>query len=274
VAPRGTLSGAPQTGIAVAGPPHAGSALSGTTTSTGTTSTGTTSTGTTSTGTASAGSPAAAGPEAARQAGLDADQAGAHQGAVRQGGAKKAGARKAAAKKSAGRKSAARRARRAAAAQPSAVSPSAATSPEATEPGSVWDDIAACESSGNWHINSGNGFYGGLQFGQPTWKSFGGRRYARRADLASRIEQITVAQKVLRDQGWRAWPVCSHRMGLKGRTEAHGRTRHTVARGETLSTIANSNCVPGGWSRLYRMNRAAVGGDPDRLAVGTVLTLP
>jgi len=155
-----------------------------------------------------------------------------------------------------------------------AGTPQAAAAPAATAPGSVWDDIAQCESSGDWHINTGNGYYGGLQFWQPTWKRFGGGKFARRADLASRVDQITIAQSVLRDQGWTAWPVCSRRLGLHGRVQPQGHGRHTVAPGETLSGIARSHHVAGGWSRLYRLNQAAVGGDPDQLAVGTVLTLP
>jgi hypothetical protein len=79
---------------------------------------------------------------------------------------------------------------------------------------SVWDRVAACESGGNWHINTGNGFYGGLQFTRSTWTAFGGGRYASRADLASRSEQIAVAQRVLASQGPGAWPVCSARAGL------------------------------------------------------------
>lgn len=78
----------------------------------------------------------------------------------------------------------------------------------------VWDKVARCESSGNWNINTGNGFYGGLQFAASTWKSFGGAAYAPRADLASRNEQIAVAEKVLRTQGPGAWPVCSVQAGL------------------------------------------------------------
>jgi hypothetical protein len=152
--------------------------------------------------------------------------------------------------------------------------PQAATGPAATAPGSVWDDIAQCESSGDWHINTGNGYYGGLQFWQPTWKRFGGGRFARRADLASRVQQITIAQSVLRDQGWGAWPVCSRRLGLHGHAEPQGHGRHTVAAGETLSGIAATYHVSGGWSRLYQLNKAAIGGDPDQLAVGTVLALP
>ena len=80
--------------------------------------------------------------------------------------------------------------------------------------GSVWDRVAACESGGNWHINTGNGYYGGLQFSRRTWNGFGGQSYASRADLASRSQQIAVAQRVLAVQGPGAWPVCSQRAGL------------------------------------------------------------
>ncbi|MEW1952951.1 transglycosylase family protein [Terrabacter sp. NPDC080008] len=79
---------------------------------------------------------------------------------------------------------------------------------------SVWDAVAACESGGNWHINTGNGFYGGLQFTKSTWLGYGGGAYASRADFASRDAQIAVAQRVLAGQGPGAWPVCSVRAGL------------------------------------------------------------
>lgn len=79
---------------------------------------------------------------------------------------------------------------------------------------SVWDAVAACESGGNWAINTGNGFYGGLQFTTSTWLAYGGGSYAPRADLASRSAQIAVAQRVLAGQGPGAWPVCSVRAGL------------------------------------------------------------
>ncbi|PJM98423.1 peptidase [Streptomyces sp. CB01201] len=78
----------------------------------------------------------------------------------------------------------------------------------------VWNKVAACESTGNWHINTGNGFYGGLQFTQSTWEAYGGRQYAARADLASRDQQIAIAEKVLKGQGPGAWPVCSGEAGL------------------------------------------------------------
>src|SRR5689334_15323761 len=81
-------------------------------------------------------------------------------------------------------------------------------------PASVWDRVAQCESSGDWHINTGNGFYGGLQFTNSTWTSFGGGSYASRADLATKDQQIAVAEKVLAVQGPGAWPVCSVKAGL------------------------------------------------------------
>src|SRR5690606_20005306 len=66
----------------------------------------------------------------------------------------------------------------------------------------------------NWSINTGNGYYGGLQFAQSTWEGFGGTQYAPRADLASREQQIAIAEKTLASQGPGAWPVCSVEAGL------------------------------------------------------------
>ncbi|MGW3512932.1 transglycosylase family protein [Streptomyces sp. NPDC000994] len=79
---------------------------------------------------------------------------------------------------------------------------------------SEWDAVAQCESGGNWSINTGNGFYGGLQFTNSTWAGYGGTAYASRADLASKSQQIAVAEKVLAGQGKGAWPVCGK--GLSG----------------------------------------------------------
>ena len=81
--------------------------------------------------------------------------------------------------------------------------------------GSVWDAIAGCEAGGNWAINSGNGYYGGVQFDQGTWERSGGLRFAPRADLATREEQIAVAEVTRQRQGWGAWPVCSGRAGAR-----------------------------------------------------------
>ncbi|EPQ73980.1 resuscitation-promoting factor RpfA [Mycobacterium marinum str. Europe] len=79
-----------------------------------------------------------------------------------------------------------------------------------------WDQVARCESGGNWAINTGNGYYGGVQFAPSTWASHGGGEYAPSAQLASREEQIAVAERVLATQGRGAWPVCGH--GLSAAT--------------------------------------------------------
>ncbi|MFF7053619.1 transglycosylase family protein [Streptomyces griseorubiginosus] len=73
---------------------------------------------------------------------------------------------------------------------------------------SEWDAVAQCESGGNWSINTGNGYYGGLQFSASTWAAYGGTAYAPQANQASKAQQIAVAEKVLASQGKGAWPVC------------------------------------------------------------------
>ncbi|WP_328582269.1 transglycosylase family protein [Streptomyces sp. NBC_00370] len=73
---------------------------------------------------------------------------------------------------------------------------------------SEWDQVASCESGGNWSINTGNGYYGGLQFSSSTWAAYGGTAYASSADQASKSQQIAVAEKVLASQGKGAWPSC------------------------------------------------------------------
>ncbi|MDY0815517.1 transglycosylase family protein [Kitasatospora purpeofusca] len=234
-------------------------------------------------------------------------------------------------------------------------------------PASAWDAVAQCESGGNWGINTGNGFYGGLQFTSSTWKAFGGTAYASQANQASKAAQITVAEKVLASQGPGAWPVCSKKAGLsKGgapaavdtstdaapaapkpqaqpsqqapkaqqapqaqveqqapkaapkhaapkpvapKSEAPQAQRtpqytpkhakqaapqvqqtqqaqqteqtqqapdgqgYTVRSGDTLAGIAATQGVQGGWQALYDGNRGTVGGDPDLIVPGQVLTL-
>jgi uncharacterized protein YabE (DUF348 family) len=81
--------------------------------------------------------------------------------------------------------------------------------------GGAWDALAQCEAGGNWAINTGNGFYGGVQFDQNTWERNGGLRYAARADLATKEEQIAIAEVTRARQGWGAWPVCSGRIGAR-----------------------------------------------------------
>jgi hypothetical protein len=91
------------------------------------------------------------------------------------------------------------------------AAPSATASPQSN---STWDRLARCESTNNWDADTGNGFKGGLQFTQSTWKAFGGRKYASSPDEASREEQIAVAKKVQAEQGWDAWPTCSKKLGM------------------------------------------------------------
>ncbi|MFF4397920.1 transglycosylase family protein [Streptomyces sp. NPDC001480] len=173
----------------------------------------------------------------------------------------------------------------------------------------VWDRIAQCESGGNWHINTGNGYYGGLQFSASTWRAYGGTAYAPTADQASREQQIAVATKVQSAQGWGAWPVCSARAGASGaapaaasngttaatksapsapskpakapqrstehtnrsssRSAAHG--NYTVREGDTLSKIAARHGTT--WQRIYAANKSVIGGDPDLIVPGQRLAV-
>ena len=134
-----------------------------------------------------------------------------------------------------------------------------ATAGSAKAEGSVWDRVAQCESSGNWSINTGNGYYGGLQFYQPTWAGYGGLAYAPRADLATRSEQIAIAQRVLASQGPGAWPVCSVRAGLTrangGATSAPVRASRsaTKATRTTKKTSTKKTYAP---ARTKKVNRA------------------
>ncbi|MGI3223706.1 transglycosylase family protein [Streptomyces sp. GTA36] len=167
----------------------------------------------------------------------------------------------------------------------------------------TWNKVAACESTNNWQINTGNGYYGGLQFTQSTWEAYGGRAYAARADLATKDQQIAVAEKVLKGQGPGAWPTCSVRAGLtRGgdtpdinpsgksaqpakrtvrdvqpqttpQSQAGTAEMYTVVRGDTLSGIAGSREVQGGWRQLYDANRRTVGADPDMIIPGQRLSL-
>ncbi|MFJ8053449.1 transglycosylase family protein [Streptomyces luteogriseus] len=170
----------------------------------------------------------------------------------------------------------------------------AATGNAAAADSGVWDRIAQCESGGDWHINTGNGYYGGLQFAPSTWNAYGGTAYAPTADRASRSQQIAVATKVQRAQGWGAWPTCSARAGAGGgapaadpvtsteqapakppkapaRSSEHAdrgssRGDYTVRRGDTLSGVAARHGTT--WQRLYAANKAAIGGDPDVIVPG------
>ncbi len=191
-----------------------------------------------------------------------------------------------------------RRARRLAVATALATAvavPLAATPAEAAS-SRTWNRLAQCESGGRWHINTGNGYYGGLQFSYSTWRAFNGGRFAPRADLATRHEQKLTAERTLNAQGWGAWPSCSQRLGLTGadanatyrRGDRTGDDRdntrkdrssrrssiYIVRSGDTLSLIARRHDVRGGWRALYRLNRARIGSDPNRISIGQRLRLP
>ncbi len=173
------------------------------------------------------------------------------------------------------------------------ASPIALAAPADAASGATWDRLARCESGGNWSINTGNGYYGGVQFSRGTWRAFGGTRYAVTANRASRTQQITIAEKVLDAQGWGAWPACSRKLGLT-RADAAGspttsrstarkavvkkaapaKGTYVVRRGDTLSRIAAKAKVRGGWKALYVKNRAVIGRNPNHLRVGQRLALP
>ncbi|HLM04106.1 MAG TPA: transglycosylase family protein [Blastococcus sp.] len=155
-----------------------------------------------------------------------------------------------------------------------------------------WTGVARCESGGNWSINTGNGYYGGLQFSSSTWLGHGGGQFAPRADLASPAQQIAVAERVLTTQGIGAWPTCGRLLGA-GTTRAaaapapapaaaaparaatpaaaSGRS-YTVQRGDTLAKIARAQGVRGGWRALWAANRTTVA-NPNHIRVGQRLTL-
>lgn len=133
--------------------------------------------------------------------------------------------------------------------------------------GSTWDALAQCESGGNWSINTGNGFYGGLQFTASTWNAFGGGQYASQANYASRSEQIAIAEKVLAGQGWGAWPSCSAQLGLTA-ADASGSAGAPPASNDSGSSSSSSSSSGsssassgGGYSAPVRARVAASGAD-------------
>ena len=189
----------------------------------------------------------------------------------------------------------------------------------------VWDAVAQCESGGNWSINTGNGYYGGLQFSASTWRAYGGTQYAANAHQASKAEQITVAQRTLASQGPGAWPTCSVKAGLTRSnggaasavapaakaptttkaapkasaakttptkttatkttatkkattakaaaaapvkaTSTAGKRYVTVKAGDTLSRLAATHGVRGGWQSLYELNQDEID-NPNLIYVG------
>ena len=151
-----------------------------------------------------------------------------------------------------------------------------------------WSGVAQCESSGNWSINTGNGYYGGLQFSSPTWLGHGGGEFAPRADVASPAQQIAVAERVLLTQGVGAWPTCGRHLrdGTTAVTAAQASApqveaapvtltapassptgTYTVQAGDTLSTIARAQGVSGGWQELWARNRDTIA-NPNVIVAG------
>ncbi|MBL7258111.1 transglycosylase family protein [Paractinoplanes lichenicola] len=127
-----------------------------------------------------------------------------------------------------------------------------------------WDAIAKCESGGNWSINTGNGYYGGLQFSRSTWKAYGGTKFASTANKATKAEQIKIAEKVLKGQGIGAWPTCGKKGGTPAKPVAKkpaapASGKHYVVRsGDTLASIAAKQHVKGGWKALYKLNKSVL----------------
>lgn len=171
-----------------------------------------------------------------------------------------------------------------------------------------WDNIAQCESSGDWNTNTGNGYYGGLQFSQSTWEAYGGKQYAPRADLATPDQQKAVAEKTLDGQGWGAWG-CAHARGSQaedttgnysqksqetddqrgndqsqrdtGGTQSQNRQsdtpaftktgkQYTIQSGDTLGKIAEAH--GGTWQELYSANTDVLT-SPHMIYEGTTITL-
>ena len=162
-----------------------------------------------------------------------------------------------------------------------------------------WDAIAECESGGNWGINTGNGYSGGLQFSQSTWEANGGSGSPANA---SRAEQIRVAENTLSSQGIGAWPVCGARSGSSGGSgggqsysapaqessssqgeqapqqlsaapaqpilaKSNPKGDYTIKAGDTLTKIAKQLKVKGGWQALHEKNKQFIG-DPNLIMVG------
>jgi resuscitation-promoting factor RpfA len=167
--------------------------------------------------------------------------------------------------------------------------PLAAAPVASADTGTAWDKLAQCESTGNWSINTGNCFSGGLQFTPSTWRAFGGEGVAHHA---SREEQIVVAERVLAKQGWGAWPACSRKLGLRGTppsitkapkkapeatasiakkvTSTGGGSTVAVKPGDTLAKIAAANGA-GSWKQLHALNPDL--DNPNVLTVGQIIKL-
>jgi LysM repeat protein len=175
------------------------------------------------------------------------------------------------------------------------IAPSAAHAATSSE----WNAVAQCESGSNWADNTGNGYYGGLQFSASTWDGFGGTAYAPSADQASPSQQMAIADKVVASQGWGAWPVCSRVAGVTGVPTASDvnptppsssgsssssstpsaptlvpavkGANYKVKPTDTLSAIAARHHVKGGWTKIYSINKSVIGSNPSLILPGMKL---
>lgn len=176
-----------------------------------------------------------------------------------------------------------------------AIGMSVAAKPAEAKAG-VWDRVAKCESGGRWHINTGNGYYGGLQFAPGTWRAYGGKKYGSQAHKASKSEQIAIARRVLHGQGPGAWGGCARKAGL---TKASGKASRNAKPGSSVSAkkltkaekktkaakvkklkaakvatvtkkthslkkLAKHYHVKGGWKAVHQLNRGKIAKKPNR----------
>ena len=169
-----------------------------------------------------------------------------------------------------------------------AIGLSAGVAKPAEAKSSVWNRVAKCESGGRWHINTGNGYYGGLQFSSSTWRAYGGKKYGKQAHRASKSEQIAIARRVLAGQGAGAWGGCARKAGLTkksgnaNRDAKPGSTVKKLTKAEkkakaakvaklkatkvatvkkkthSLKKLAKHYHVKGGWKAVYKLNKGTV----------------
>lgn len=108
-----------------------------------------------------------------------------------------------------------------------------------------WDTVAACESGGNWAINTGNGYQGGVQFSQSTWSGFGGGEFAPSAHMATKEQQIIVAERTLAGQGKGAWPTCG--VGLSSTPYGGGASAPVVEAPAVVEEVQQFTPAPAAW---------------------------
>jgi len=135
---------------------------------------------------------------------------------------------------------------------------------------STWDAVAQCESTGNWSINTGNGYSGGLQFSPSTWAAYGGTQYAASADQASKGQQIAVAEKVLASQGPGAWPVCGPRAGLTQGGAPAGVSTSSSNSGSSSSNSSSTGSSNSAGSSSSKQATAPTSSSDSSSSTGTV----